>query len=224
MTDINKTRILLAWSSGKDAAWTLHVLRQQNDVEVVGLLTTVNDDRNRVSMHGVSEQLLDRQAAAMSLPIIKIYIPYPCSNDQYQKVMGQFIQRAQTDNIKAVAFGDLFLEDIRKYREEKMAGTGIRALFPLWGVDTTQLAREMVSAGLRAHITCVDTKQLDPSFAGRTYDPQLLDDLPSNVDPCGEHGEFHTFVYQAPVFEKPLHITPGKVVRSDEFVFADIAE
>jgi len=219
-----KNKILLSWSSGKDCAWGLHVLRRQDQVEVVGLLTTINIDTGQVPMHAVSEALLASQAAAADLPMRKLFIPNSCSNDEYAKIMGRFISQIRAEGISGVAFGDIFLEDIRKYREEKLAGTGIGALFPLWNLDTGDLAREMVASGVRAHITCVDPKQLDPAFVNRTFDERFLEDLPPGVDPCGERGEFHTFVYQGPVFKAPIAIVPGKVVSRDEFVFVDIME
>ncbi|UCD30777.1 MAG: adenine nucleotide alpha hydrolase [Planctomycetota bacterium] len=221
---MDKKRILLAWSSGKDCVWALHVLGQQGDCEVVGLLATLNADNSRVCMHGIREKLLTAQAEAVGSPLIKVYLPDPCSDEEYGKIMGQVIERARRENISAIAFGDIFLEEVRKYREEKLAGTGIQAIFPLWGTDTRQLAGEIVSAGLGAYITCVDLKQLDSSFAGRSYDAKFLEDLPTGVDPCGENGEFHTFVYQAPGFNKPLNVEPGKIVIRDGFVYADMVE
>ncbi len=213
---------LLSWSSGKDSAWTLYWLRQEGAVEVVGLLTTLNREAGRVAMHAVRETLLEAQAGAAGLPLIKVFIPHPCPNEFYEQAMAEALAHARTDGITQVAFGDLFLEDVRRYREERLAGTGIQPLFPLWGQDTRRLAREMVGAGLRAHVTCVDPKQLDPSFAGRTYNHQFLNDLPAKVDPCGERGEFHTFAYEGPMFTRPLAILPGKVISRDGFVFADI--
>ncbi len=201
----------------------LHVLQERDNVEVAGLLTTINRDAGRVSMHAVRESLLDAQGRAIGLPLIKVPLPYPCSNEEYEAAMARAVARARADGITAIAFGDLFLEDVRRYREEKLGSSGIEPLFPIWGRDTGELAREMVESGLRAHITCVDPKQLDPSFAGRTYDADLLAELPEGVDPCGENGEFHTFVYDGPMFERPIPIVPGETVERDGFVFADVA-
>ena len=215
-------KALVSWSSGKDCAWALHMLRSEGEVQLAGLLTTVNRTAGRVSMHAVREQLLEMQAAALGLSLIKVLLPSPCSNEQYESAMNEAIERAKADGITVIAFGDLFLEDVRMYREERMAGTGIDPVFPLWKSDTSLLAREMVEAGLRAYITCVDPKQMAPSFAGRTFDTRFLDELPSGVDPCGEHGEFHTFVYDGPMFATPLPIMPGRVEWRDGFVFADL--
>ena len=215
-------RVLLSFSSGKDSAWALHVLRRDPDLQVVGLLTTLNQAARRVAMHAVREELLEAQASALGLPLIKVPIPSPCSNEEYERAMGAVMERARADGIDAVAFGDLYLEDIRRYRQERLAPTGIGALFPLWGLPTAALAREMVGAGLRAHVTCVDPRRLDPSFAGRTFDAAFLDDLPEGVDPCGENGEFHSFAYAGPMFREPLAIEPGVVIERDGFTFADV--
>jgi uncharacterized protein (TIGR00290 family) len=217
-----RTKTLLAWSSGKDSAWALHRLRERADIEVVGLLTTINQAANRVAMHAVREELLEAQGKAAGLPVWKVYIPSPCSNEEYEAAMAEAMERARREGIGAIAFGDLFLDDVRQYRVDKLAGTGIEAIFPLWGIDTAELSREMVAAGLRAHVTCVDPKQLDPGFAGRTYDAELLDALPEGVDPCGERGEMHTFAYRGPMFAAPIPIVPGEIVERDGFVFADI--
>jgi len=217
-----KRRTWLSWSSGKDSAWALHELRKQPDVEVVGLLTTVTEPFSRVSMHAVRETLLERQAAAVGLPLIKVPLPSPSSNEVYEARMTEALARAREQDVTHVAFGDLFLEDIRRYREERLEGTGIKPLFPLWGRDTKVLAREMVDAGLRAVVTCVDPKQLDPAFAGSHFNPLCLDALPDEVDPCGEHGEFHTFTYQGPMFSAPIPVALGEVVERDGFVFADV--
>jgi len=191
-------------------------------VELAGLLTTFNQAARRVAMHAVRERLVEAQAGALGLPLVKVLIPSPCSNEEYAQAMGAAMKQAKADSINAVAFGDLFLEDVRRYREEKLAGTGIQPLFPIWGMDTTKLARQMVKAGLRAYVTCVDPRQLDPSFVGRAFDELFLDDLPPGVDPCGERGEFHTFVYDGPMFERPIPVTPGRVLSRDGFVFADV--
>ncbi|MBN1608304.1 MAG: adenine nucleotide alpha hydrolase [Polyangiaceae bacterium] len=212
----------MSWSSGKDSAWTLHALSERNDIEVVGLLTTVTSAFDRVAMHAVRTELLRAQARAVGLPLTEIRIPFPCSNAQYANAMSEALTAAARDGVTAVAFGDLFLEDVRQYREDRMRGTGITPLFPLWGRPTHSLAREMVAAGLRARVTCVDPRQLDACFAGRDLDTRLLDGLPASVDPCGERGEFHTFVYDGPMFQRPLRIRTGEIVERDGFVFADV--
>lgn len=217
-----RPKTLLSWSSGKDGAWALHVLRQRGEVEVVGLVTTLNEAFERVAMHGVREALLERQAAAAGLPLWKVPIPHPCSNAQYEEAMAALVERALAEGVSAMAFGDLFLADIRAYRERQLAGTGIEPLFPVWGMPTAALAREMVAAGLRARVTCVDPRQLSPGFAGRIFDAAFLDDLPPEVDPCGERGEFHTFCTAGPMFDAPLEVVPGEVVERDGFVFADL--
>jgi uncharacterized protein (TIGR00290 family) len=211
---VTRDWILLAWSSGKDSAFALHVLRRMEDVEVVGLLTTVNEAHDRVAMHAVRRTLLEAQAEAAGLPLMIVRIPHPCPNEVYAAAMG----RALED----VAFGDLFLEDIRRYREEQMAGTGLRLVFPLWGRPTKALAQEMLDAGLRARITCVDPRVLPGSFAGREFDRPLLTDLPPGVDPCGENGEFHTFAWDGPMFGHPVTVRGGEVVTREGFVFADL--
>jgi len=217
-----RAKALLSWSSGKDSAWALHTLRQQGNVEIVGLLTTINESADRVAMHAVRSELLRVQAAAAGLPLHAVGIPSPCSNEQYEAAMGAAIRRAQADGITAMAFGDLFLEDIRRYRVEKLAGTGIEPMFPIWGIPTGRLARDMIAGGLRARLTCVDPKQLAPSFVARDFDSALLADLPACVDPCGERGEFHSFAYAGPMFSAPLAIRSGEVVTRDGFVFADL--
>ncbi len=219
---MTKPRVLLSWSSGKDSAWTLHVLRQQGEYDVVGLLTTVNESAGRVAMHAVREQLLEAQAAAAALPLWRVPIPSPCSNEQYEAAMQAALHRARVEHIDAVAFGDLFLEDVRRYREERMADSGLRLLFPLWQRPTPALAREMIAGGVRAMLTCVDPKQLSPAFAGRELTLDLLSDLPPTVDPCGENGEFHSFVFAGPMFRHAIPISGGEIVERDGFVFADV--
>jgi uncharacterized protein (TIGR00290 family) len=216
------TKTLLAWSSGKDSAWSLHVLRAAGEVEVVGLLTTINEAFDRVAMHAVRTELLRAQAAAAGLPLWTVPIPWPCSNAAYEAAMAAALERARADGIEAVAFGDLFLEDIRRYREERMAATGLKPLFPLWQRPTAPLAREMIAGGLRARLTCVDPRALPDRFAGRDFDAALLAELPATVDPCGERGEFHTFAYDGPMFSRPVPIRSGEVVTRDGFVFADL--
>jgi len=216
------TRTLLSWSSGKDSAWALYVLRQDPRVKVVGLFCTVNGAFDRVAMHGVRVELLRRQADHVGLPLHLIQIPYPCSDVAYADAMGAFVHTAKEDAIECFAFGDLFLEDVRRYREERMQGTGIAPLFPLWGVPTRDLSRDMVAGGLRAVITCIDPKRLAGRFAGREYTDSFLDDLPENVDPCGEHGEFHSFAFDGPMFQRPVEFAWGETVHRDGFVFTDL--
>lgn len=217
-----RKRTLLSWSSGKDSAWSLHVLRQRGDVEVVGLLTTITEPYDRVAMHGVRAELLRAQAAAAGLPLWPVPIPSPCSNAEYEARMGAVVRRAVDEGIRAVAFGDLFLEDIRAYREGQLAGSGLEPLFPLWLEPTAALARTMLDAGVRAHITCVDPRQVAPELAGRAWDAHLLGDLPPSCDPCGERGEFHTFVSDGPMFRRAIPIKTGEAVARDGFVFADL--
>ncbi|HSN81734.1 MAG TPA: hypothetical protein VLS88_04090 [Polyangiales bacterium] len=215
-------KILLSWSSGKDSAWALRALQSDPSVEVAGLLTTVNRRSNRVAMHAVRETLLEMQARALRLPLTKVYIPDPCTNAEYERAMAGAMENAKSDGIEAIAFGDLFLEDVRRYREEKLAATGIEPIFPLWGADTRQLAREMVAEGLRAIVTCVDPKQLDRAFLGRVFDAAFLDALPEGVDPCGEKGEFHSFVYAGPMFAQALPVARGKTMERDHVAFIDV--
>ena len=214
-------RALLSWSSGKDSAWALRLLRAQG-VEIAGLLTTFNSAADRVAMHAVRRTLVEAQAASAGLPLRTIPLPWPCSNEQYENLMAEACRAAVADGIEAIAFGDLFLRDVREYRERSLAGTGLEPLFPLWQLPTPDLAREMIGAGLRARITCIDKKALDASFAGREFDRPLLDSLPSGIDPCGENGEFHTFVYDGPMFRHPIPVTSGEQRDADGFVFADL--
>ena len=219
-----KARVLLSWSSGKDSAWSLYRLRQQADVEIVGLLTTFNQAAERVAMHAVRQTLVEAQAAAVGVPLWPADLPFPCSTEHYADIMRGVIQRAQTAGITHMAFGDLFLEDIRTYRETMLAGTGIAPLFPLWGTaaDTPGLAQNMLDGGLRAVLTCVDPKQLPAAFCGRAYDEALLADLPAGVDPCGENGEFHTFCHGGPMFTQDIPITVGASLTRDGFGFTDV--
>jgi uncharacterized protein (TIGR00290 family) len=219
---MTKKRVLLSWSGGKDSAWSLHLLRQQPDVEVVALLTTVNQHFQRVAMHGFRESLLDAQAEAAGLPLWKIPLPWPCSNEIYESLMAAACARAVAEHIDAIAFGDLFLEDIRAYRIANLAPTGLEPLFPCWQLPTAQLAQDMLAAGLRAHLTCIDPRHLSATFAGREFTAQLLADLPATVDPCGERGEFHTFVSAGPMFSHPIPILPGETVERDGFLYADL--
>lgn len=217
-------KVLLSWSSGKDSAWSLHLLRQQPDIEVVGLLSTVNASAQRVAMHAVRQTLLEAQAKATGLPVTVLSLPWPCSNEVYERIMSEACRNAVDSGITAVAFGDLFLRDIRAYREKQLQGTGLEPLFPLWDIPTHQLARDMMDAGLRARITCVDLKKLPQEFAGREWNQQLLSELPDGTDPCGENGEFHTFCYAGPMFGKTISVFPGDVVVRDGFAFADLIE
>jgi uncharacterized protein (TIGR00290 family) len=214
-------KTLVSWSSGKDSAWTVHMLRQRG-VEIGGLLTTINEAAQRVAMHAVRVDVLQAQADALGLPFWRIPIPSPCPNEVYERVMAAAVQRAVAEGFTQIAFGDLFLEDIRRYREEHLAGTGLTPLFPLFGADTPALAREMIAAGLRARITCLNPKILDRSFAGREFDAALLADLPPGVDPCAERGEFHTCAYDGPMFSRPIPIETGVTVERDGFVFTDL--
>jgi uncharacterized protein (TIGR00290 family) len=216
-------KVMLSWSSGKDSAWTLHVLKQDPAVEVVGLMTTVNAVYQRVAMHAVRRVLLEAQARAAGLPLTVVDLPYPCDNETYEKIMGGAVERARDDGVEAFAFGDLFLEDVRAYRERMLDGTGFDILFPLWGKveNTAGLARTMQAGGLRACVTCVDPRKLSRDFAGRAWDADFVADLPEGVDPCGENGEFHTLVHDGPMFNEPVALRPGEVVEREGFVFAD---
>ena len=215
--------ILLAWSGGKDSALTLHALRQAGGCNVVALLTTLTEGYNRVSIHGVREELLDQQAASIGLPLTKVWIPQDSSMDEYERRMGAALDGHIADGISGVAFGDIFLEDLRATREAKLATVGLRAEFPLWKHDTTELARRFIDLGFRAVITCADTEFIDASFAGRLYDDALLADLPPTVDPCGENGEFHSFVTDGPVFTHPVaHEIGQAVLRDNRFCFCDL--
>jgi uncharacterized protein (TIGR00290 family) len=215
-------RILLSWSSGKDSAWSLHILRQRGEYEVVGLLTTFNAVADRIAMHAVRRELVERQAAAAGLPLWSVPLPWPCSNEQYEARMAEACAKAVAQGIEAVAFGDLFLEDVRAYREARMKDTGLQPVFPVWGLPTQALAREMIASGMRAKLTCIDTGKLDRSFAGREFDEALLSDLPAEVDPCGERGEFHSFVYAGPMLDGVLPVSVGETVVREQFVFADL--
>ena len=216
-------KTLVSWSSGKDSAWLVHVLNGMPDIAVGGLLTTINEAAGRVAMHAVRSTLVQAQADALNLPLWMVPIPSPCPNEVYERAMAAAVTRAVADGFTHVAFGDLFLEDVRRYREERLAGTGLTPLFPLFGAETRTLARAMIAAGLRARLTCVNPAILDRSFAGREFDTTLLNDLPDGVDPCGERGEVHTFAYDGPMFGGPVQIRNGVVLERDGFVFADLA-
>jgi uncharacterized protein (TIGR00290 family) len=217
-----KRRILLSWSGGKDSAWALHVLRQRGECEVVALVTTLNERFRRVAIHGYREVLLEEQAAAAGLPVWKVDLPFPCTNAEYEARMAVVFARAVAEGIEGIAFGDLFLEEIRAYRVKQLEGTGLEAVFPVWGISTGELAEEMVAGGLRAYLTCVDPRVLDRSFAGRRFDAELLRELPAGVDRCGERGEFHTFACEGPMFSRSIGVRPGEVVERDGFVYADL--
>ena len=216
-------KILVSWSTGKDSAWMLHVLNQHYPGAATGLLTTTNQAFDRVAMHAVRRELLEAQAGATGLPLHVVPLPWPCSNERYEAIMAAAVKGFVADGFTHVAFGDLFLEDVRNYRITRLAGSGLEPLFPIWKTKTTrELAEEMIAAGLRARLTCVNPKQLDRSFAGRVFDRSLLADLPPEVDPCGENGEFHSFAYAGPMFKIPIAVEPGEVVDRDGFVFADL--
>jgi uncharacterized protein (TIGR00290 family) len=215
-------KTMVSWSSGKDSAWMVHVLRQTPDIELAGMLTTVNEVYQRVAMHAVRVELLQAQAGALGLPLWQIPIPSPCPNEVYERAMAEAVGRAVAEGFTHVAFGDLFLEDIRRYREERLAGSGLTPIFPLFGIDTATLARAMVAGGLRARLTCVNPKVIDARFIGREFDAALLDELPASVDPCGERGEFHSFAYDGPMFTRRIPIESGEIVERDGFVFQDL--
>jgi len=219
---VARPKALLSWSSGKDSAYALAEVRRDSDVEIAGLLTTVTRVYDRVAMHGVRRELLVRQAEATGLPLWQVELPTPCSNAEYEAALSAALSRARSDGITHVVFGDLFLEDIRAYREQQLAALGLSCVFPLWGRDTTRLARDMVDSGLRAKLACIDPRHLDRSYAGRTYDATLLADLPTAVDPCGERGEFHTFATHGTMFSTPIEVSVGEIVERDGFVFADL--
>ena len=220
---MTRPRALLSWSTGKDAAWSLHVLRQSNEVEVVGLLTTIDQAGERVAMHAVRQALLEMQAEAAGLPLVTVPLPFPCTNAEYEAAMQNALAEAKERfAVSHVAFGDLFLEDVRAYREKQLEGMGLAPLFPLWGKPTRALAEEMIAGGLRAYLTCVDPRQLPASFAGRAFDRAFLDSLPAGIDPCGERGEFHTCAYAGPMFSRPLLPVLGEIVERDGFVYADL--
>ena len=216
------SRILISWSSGKDSAWMLHHLRQEGGHEIGAFLTTVNQDAGRVAMHAVRMELLEAQARAAGVRLWTVPIPSPCSNEIYEDRIGSAVRQAVSLGFTHVAFGDLFLEDVRRYREAKLAGSGLTPLFPLWGQPTHELARQMVAGGLRAKVTCVDPRVLDRAFAGRDFDTAMLNSLPDSTDPCGERGEFHTFAYAGPMFDEPMPVVVGEIVERDNFIFADL--
>lgn len=214
--------VVLSWSSGKDSAWTLQTLREDPRYEVTGLLTTLNQSARRVAMHAVREALLQQQADALGLKLRMVPLPWPCSNADYEQRMGVALAELAAQGVRAIAFGDLFLEDIRAYREKQLEGTPLDAVFPIWGRNTQELAEEMIASGLRAVLTCVDPKQIDRNFAGRSYDSKLLAELPQSADPCGERGEFHTFAWGGPMFRRAVAVEAGGITERDGFVYADL--
>lgn len=216
-------RILVSWSSGKDSAWCLHMLRQRGEYQIAGLLTTFNQKANRVAMHAVRRELVEKQAAATGLSLWAVPLPWPCSNEEYEALMAQTCAKAIAEGIEGIAFGDLFLEEVRSYRERQLKETRLEPIFPLWGLPTRELAKEMIASGLQAKLTCVDTHQLDARFLGREFDDKLLADLPPEVDPCGEKGEFHSFVYAGPMLTAEIPVLLGETVVRDQFVLADLA-
>ncbi|MFA6265497.1 MAG: ATP-binding protein [Pseudolabrys sp.] len=224
MVQVNgkRPKALIAWSSGKDSAWALHEARRSGEYDIVGALTTVTDSFSRVSMHGVREELLVAQLDAAGLPSITVRIPYPCSNEIYEAEMAKAMERAQADGVTHVIFGDLFLADLRAWREEKLKAIGMTAVFPLWLRPTDALAREMIAGGVEAHLAVVDMAKLKPSFAGRRFDDALLADLPEGIDPCGENGEFHSFVAAGPMLSRRIPVRRGETVEREGFAFADL--
>jgi uncharacterized protein (TIGR00290 family) len=219
-----RPKALVAWSGGKDSAFALLELRRRGEVEVVGLLTTVNQAHDRVAMHAVRSSLLEAQAAAAGLPLHVVPIPDPCPNEVYEAAMARALGEARGAGVSAVAFGDLYLEDVRRYREAKLYGSGIAPLFPLWGRPTRELAEEMIGRGLEARLSCVDPRAVPASLAGRAFDRALLAELPATADPCGERGEFHSFAWNGPMFERPVPVRVGALVERGGFVFADLLE
>lgn len=215
-------KILLSWSSGKDSAWALHLLNQQHPGAVAALLTTVNEAMDRVAMHGVRRSVLEEQARAAGLPLRVVHIPHPCPNSIYEERMRAAVADARANDFTHAAFGDLFLEDVRRYREERLAGSGLQPLFPAWGIPTSELAEQMIDGGLRARLACVDTRHLDASFVGREFDRSLLQDMPPAVDPCGERGEFHSCVYAGPMFKESITLQTGDTHAVAPYVWCDL--
>jgi uncharacterized protein (TIGR00290 family) len=222
MSSSNPPKAYVSWSSGKDSAFALYEAQRSGVADVVGVLTTVNEAYGRVAMHGVREGVLDRQITALGLPALKVMLPNPCSNEIYQERMAQACARIKEQGVRHIVFGDLFLEDIRAYREQQLAAVGMTGIFPLWQRDTAVLARAMIDSGMVAHLVCVDPRRLGRDFAGRRFDSRLLDELPRQVDPCGENGEFHTLVSAGPMFAEPIDVRLGEIVERDGFVFADV--
>jgi len=215
-------RVALSWSSGKDSAWALHLLKQSPGVEVAALITTFNSTADRVAMHAVRRRLVEAQADRAGLPLWPVELPWPCPDAVYEDLMAAVCRRSVAEGVRAIAFGDLFLRDIREYRERQLQGSGLEPLFPLWELPTGELAGAMIRSGLKAKVTCIDPKKLDRGYAGRDFDFSFLSDLPPAVDPCGENGEFHTFAYDAPVFSAPIQVQTGEIVEREGFLFADV--
>jgi len=216
-------RVVLSWSSGKDSAWTLYQLQQSEDIEIVGLLTTINAEFNRVAMHAVREELLDAQAKAADLPLFKVPLPWPCSNAEYESAIKSAFEKIRVEyDVTHIAYGDLFLEDVRQYRINLMKESSLTPLFPIWGLPTKELASTMVANGLSAYLTCVDPKQLSSDFSGHQFNKEFLSSIDENVDPCGENGEFHTYVYSGPMFKSEIPVQVGEIVKRDGFVFTDL--
>jgi uncharacterized protein (TIGR00290 family) len=217
-----RTRVIVSWSGGKDSAWALHLLRQRGEFEIVALVTSLNEHADRIAIHGVRSELLALQAASAELPLWTVNLPFPCSNSDYEARMRVFCERAVAAHVTHFAFGDLFLTDIREYRENQLRDTGLTPVFPVWGLPTAALAQQMIASGLRAKLACIDTAVLDTSFVGREFDDALLSDLPAAVDPCAERGEFHTFVYDGPMLSRPIPIRTGETVTRGQFVYVDL--
>lgn len=215
-------KTLVSWSTGKDSAWALHVLKQNPEIDVVGLFCTVNVKFNRVAVHGVRVDLLRQQAQSVNLPLYIVYIPHPCSNEDYENAMKTFIGETKKLEVEYFAFGDLFLEDVRNYREKLLCGSSIKPIFPLWGTPTNLLSEQMICNGLKAVITCVDQKYLPSKFVGRVYDESFINEIPKQIDPCGENGEFHSFACEGPMFQNPIEITLGEVVYKEDLCFIDL--
>ncbi len=218
----NKPKVIVSWSSGKDSAMALYKIVKSNEFEILAILTTVSDMFQRVSMHGVREELLDQQANSIGIAVEKVRIPYPCPNEVYEQKMVEIIRNYESKGVSHVVFGDLFLEDIRRYREDKLAEVGFTPIFPLWKENTKELAKTIIRVGFKGVVTCVDPKKLDPNFAGRYFDEMFLNEIPANVDACGENGEFHTFVFDGPIFRNRIEITVGDRVFRDGFQFVDL--
>jgi uncharacterized protein (TIGR00290 family) len=216
-------KVLVSWSGGKDSAYALHELVQANGYEIAALLTTLTAGYERISMHGVRRALLERQAESLRYPLEQMLIPQQCTNEEYERLMGTALMKYSSLGVSGVVFGDLFLEDVRNYREERLGGIGMHGIFPIWGMDTSQLAQDFIARGFRAIVVCVDTEVLDGEYAGREYDRQFLADLPAGIDPCGENGEFHTFVYDGPLFSWSIKLEKGeRVLRDDRFYYCDL--
>jgi uncharacterized protein (TIGR00290 family) len=218
-----KKKLLLSWSSGKDSAWALHLLRQRGEYEITGLLTTLNSTFDRVAMHSTRRTVLEAQAEAAGLPLISVPLPWPCSNAEYEQIMRRVCEQAVANGVQSIGFGDLFLEDIRSYRERQLRDTGLEPIFPLWQKATDELAREMIRGGVKAKLVCVDPSKLASEFVGREFDEQLFPDLPAGVDPCGENGEFHTCVYAGPMFNQEIAVVTGERLQRDGFCYCDLA-